>query len=145
MAYNFFPGNYNPNYGMNPYYQQMMAQQQQQAQTPQMRSSVVYTNSKDEAFNYPVAPGNSVFFINTAAKECYEKTAPLSPMDPFSFKIYDLVERVAHNGPANAPNSTSTPNEGKDTTYATKIEIGAIWGEIEGIKEKLEKELKEDV
>lgn len=144
MAYNYFPGNYNPNYGMNPYYQQVMAQQQQPAQPPQMRSSVVYTNSKDEAVNYPVAPGNSVFFINTSAKECYEKTAPLSPMDPFIFKIYDLVERVAPNGSVNAPNSPSSEKEGKDIAYATKSEIGAIWGEIEALKEKLAKEMTED-
>lgn len=140
MAYNnYYPATYNPNYGANPYYQQLVAQQQQMAQPPQIRSSVVYTNSKDEAVNCPVAPGNSVFFINTSAKECYEKTAPLSPMDPFIFKIYDLVERVASNGSANAQNSPSAEKQRKDIAYAAKEDLEAVWREIEAIKNKLTK------
>lgn len=91
-----------------PYYQQVMQQpyqqmqpmqqyQQMQAQNVQQQmvtkqNEFVRVRSKEEAKNYPVAPSNSVTFINETAPYCYVKTMGASQLDRPVFETYRLVK-----------------------------------------------------
>jgi hypothetical protein len=156
MAYgNYFPVTYQPNYygQPNPYYQQMQnpammqqnqqMQQAQQAQAQQMQqptiqqSGFVLVPSEQEARNYPVAPGNSVTFKDENAPYCYVKTMGFNQLDRPTFERYRLVKE---DGPVTAQNASTSADsvEGnKNTAYALKSDLAAIWGEIDAIKEKL--------
>lgn len=97
------------NYPMyqQPYYQQVMQQPYQQVQPMQYQqmqqqnvqqqmitknNEFVRVRSKDEAKNYPVAPGNSVTFINESSPYCYVKTMGASQLDRPVFETYRLVK-----------------------------------------------------
>jgi hypothetical protein len=156
MAYNnYYPVTYQPNYygQPNPYYQQMqnaaMMQQNQQmqptqqAQAQQMQqptiqqSGFVLVPSEQEARNYPVAPGNSVTFKDENAPYCYVKTMGFNQLDRPTFERYRLVKE---DGPVTAQNASTSADSvewDKNTAYALKSDLGAIWSEIDAIKEKL--------
>jgi hypothetical protein len=156
MAYgNYFPVTYQPNYygQPNPYYQQMQnqammqqnqqMQQAQQAQAQQMQqpaiqqSGFVLVPSEQEARNYPVAPGNSVTFKDENAPYCYVKTMGFNQLDRPTFERYRLVKEDSVVTPQNAPTSADSTESSKYTSYALKSDLGAIWSEIDAIKEKL--------
>lgn len=154
MAYNsYFPATYQPQYfGGNPYYQQMqqqqMMQQQAQQQQPQQTAQVqqspsiqqsgfVLVQSEQEARSYPVAPGNSVTFKDENAPFCYVKTMGFSQLDRPTFERYRLVKEDTPTTPQNAPTSADSTEGDKNTAYALKSDLGAIWSEIDAIKEKL--------
>lgn len=154
MAYgNYFPAPYQPNYygQPNPYYQQMqnqMMQQNQQMQNAQQQSQqmqqptiqqsgFVLVPSEQEARNYPVAPGNSVTFKDENAPYCYVKTMGFNQLDRPTFERYRLVKEDSPVTAQKAPTSADSAGESKDTAYALKSDLGAIWGEIDAIKEKL--------
>ena len=155
MAYgNYFPVTYQPNYygQPNPYYQQMqnqtMMQQNQQMQQAQQKgqqmqqpaiqqSGFVLVPSEQEARNYPVAPGNSVTFKDENAPYCYVKTMGFNQLDRPTFERYRLVKEDSHVTPQNALTSANGAEGSKDTANALKSDLGAIWGEIDAIKEKL--------
>ena len=85
---NYYPVNY-----QQPYYpaiQQMQYQQPMQVQ--QKQNEFIRVRSKEEAMNYPVAPSNSVTFINEAAPYCYVKTMGASQLDRPVFETYKLVK-----------------------------------------------------
>ena len=52
-------------------------------QPPMIQQSPVLTRVRDEAeaFNYPVAPGNTMFFIDDTAQFIYSKTMDASQLD----------------------------------------------------------------
>ena len=156
MAYgNYFPVTYQPNYynQPNPYYQQMQnpammqqnqqMQQAQQAQAQQMQqptiqqSGLVLIPSEHDARNYPVAPGNSITFKDENAPYCYVKTMGFNQLDRPTFERYRLVKEDSPATHQNAPTSADGAEGGKDTAYALKSDLGAIWSEIDAIKEKL--------
>ena len=136
MAYNnYFPVSYQPNYfgHQNPYYQQT----QQQVQPQIQQNGLVLVQSEQEARSYPVAPGNSVTFKDERGPYCYVKTMGFNQLDQPLFEKYRLVKEDA---PEIAPES-SVAKDGavadKESAYALKSDLDAIWGEIDGIKEKL--------
>ena len=156
MAYgNYFPVTYQPNYygQPNPYYQQMQnqammqqnqqMQQAQQAQAQQMQqptiqqSGFVLVPSEQEARNYPVAPGNSVTFKDENAPYCYVKTMGFNQLDRPTFERYRLVKEDSPVTAQNAHASADGVEGNKNTAYALKSDLGAIWSEIDTIKEKL--------
>lgn len=155
MAYgNYFPAPYQPNYygQPNPYYQQMqnqaMVQQNQQMQNAQQQSQqmqqptiqqsgFVLVPSEQEARNYPVAPGNSITFKDENAPYCYVKTMGFNQLDRPTFERYRLVKEDSPVTAQNAPTSANSANVDKNASYAIKSDLGAIWGEIDAIKEKL--------
>lgn len=157
MAYgNYFPVTYQPNYygQPNPYYQQMqnqaMMQQNQQMQQAQQnqpvqqmqqpaiqQSGFVLVPSEQEARNYPVAPGNSVTFKDENAPYCYVKTMGFNQLDRPTFERYRLVKEEMPSETAGTRTSADSTGGSKDTAYALKSDLGAIWGEIDAIKEKL--------
>lgn len=94
-----------PIYGqqVQPYYGQPMPQMQQMQQMPQQfiqqqmqqqmkQNEFVRVRSKEEAFGYPVAPGNSVTFVNETAPFCYVKTMGTSQLDRPTFETFRLVK-----------------------------------------------------
>ena len=156
MAYgNYFPVTYQPNYygQPNPYYQQMqqqqaMMQQNQQMQNAQQQSQqmqqptiqqsgFVLVPSEQEARNYPVAPGNSITFKDENAPYCYVKTMGFNQLDRPTFERYRLVKEDSPVTAQNATTSADSVEGDKNTAYALKSDLGAIWSEIDAIKEKL--------
>lgn len=155
MAYgNYFPVTYQPNYygQPNPYYQQMqnqaMMQQNQQMQQAQQQgqqmqqpaiqqSGLVLIPSEQDARNYPVAPGNSITFKDENAPYCYVKTMGFNQLDRPTFERYRLVKEEMPPETAGTRTSADSTGGSKDTAYALKSDLGAIWSEIDAIKEKL--------
>lgn len=92
MAYNpyFGTAGYNPGW-----FQQTAPQNQIQ------NGGFVSVRSEQEAFNYPVAPGNSITFKDEGQPYVYVKTMGFNQMELPSFKKYRLVEEENLNA---APN-----------------------------------------
>ena len=158
MAYgNYFPVTYQPNYygQPNPYYQQMQQQQAMMQQNQQMQqaqqnqpvqqmqqptiqqSGLVLIPSEQDARNYPVAPGNSITFKDENAPYCYVKTMGFNQLDRPTFERYRLVKEDSPVTHQNATTSADGTDGSKDTAYALKSDLTAIWSEIDAIKEKL--------
>lgn len=118
MAYN-----YNYPIGYQNYYPQY-----QQSYTPQQQAQnngFIRVQSENEARMYPVAPGNSVIFIDENAPFCYTKTVDTSQLDRPKFEKYRLVKEEQEE-------QTTSSN-----LYASR-------DELEQLKKDLEK-LKEDI
>ena len=114
-------------YYQNPYYGQIPDQQRQV-----MNGGFVPIPNEAMARNYPVAHGNSVTFKDENAPYVYVKTVGFSQMDVPVFEKYRLIretDSVADSGQA-MQGYTSMPNDQKD-------EIGALKGQIEGIKKDI--------
>lgn len=134
MAYNnYFPATYQPYYPQTPYQTQFqapqapqMTQQTQQAQPTQ--SGFIRVQNENEARMYPVAPGNSVTFINENAPYCYTKSVDMSQLDRPKFEKYRLVKE--EEAPAGDPAPT--------VEYAAKADLEPLWDEVNAIKERLE-------
>lgn len=139
MAYgNYFPMTYQPNYYGNPYQPQPQMMQQQRVQQPTIQQSgFVLVPSEQEARNYPVAPGNSVTFKDENAPYCYVKTMGFNQLDRPTFERYRLVKEEM---PSETPTTGENAETGKNTDYATKGDLAAIWKELNAIKEKVKAE-----
>lgn len=126
---------YNNYYPYNPYYSQpyqttnLQNQQSVQQQPQQIHNGgYVSVRSEDEARMYPVAPGNSVTFINELAPFIYKKTMGFSQFDKPIFEVFEVI-------PKKPPTSEDTDKAvKKDITYAEKSEIEALRGTIEALK-----------
>jgi hypothetical protein len=153
MAYNnYYPVTYQPNYygQPNPYYQQMqnaaMMQQNQQMQQAQQnqpvqqptiqQSGFVLVQSEQEARAYPVAPGNSITFKDESQPYCYVKTMGFNQLDRPVFERYRLVKEDSLATAQNAPASVDGA-EGKDTAYALKSDVEALWSAVKEIRAKV--------
>jgi len=83
-------------YGGYPSYQPMYQPYSQQSYSAQNQLSqnggFVRVQNENEARMYPVAPGNSVTFINENAPYCYTKSVDLSQLDRPKFEKYRLVK-----------------------------------------------------
>lgn len=136
----YFPVNY-------PYYQPMMTQPQnipqaqtvQQTQPTTQQNGFVHVQSENDARMYPVAPGNSVTFIDDNAPYCYVKTMDMSQLDRPKFEKYRLVKE--EDAPVSRQNAAEAILEAPkvNVAYALKSDLDALWGEIEAIKDKIEK------
>ena len=131
MPYNtsYFPVNYQPIY---PQYQPQVQQQQVQPQVQQ--NGFVRVQSENEARMYPVAPGNSITFIDENAPYCYTKTMDFSQLDRPKFEKYRLVkEEDAITGAQTAP----VGKVGTDIEYALKSDVDALRSDLDAIKAKM--------
>ena len=130
---------YNNYYPYNPYTQpyQVANSQMQQAVSPQPQPQQIHNGgyvsvrSEDEARMYPVAPGNSVTFINELSPFIYKKTMGFSQFDKPIFEIFEVT-------PKKPPKSEDTDNITKDITYAEKSEIEALRATIEVLKSNID-------
>lgn len=127
--------NYNNYYPYNPYFSQPYQSAAQQTQQPQQihNGGYVSVRSEDEALMYPVAPGNSVTFINELAPCIYKKTMGFSQFDKPIFEKFRVVKEEAQN----APVSEEKEKTSNDIAYAEKSEIEALQSEIKALKEEI--------
>ena len=89
---------YNPYYptGVPSYYQAQQPQVQQAA--PQNNSvMMVLVNGEEEAKNYPVGPGGSLFLMDSSNCRFYTKSVDFSGIA--TFKCYEFAERGSENSP----------------------------------------------
>ena len=129
MAYGYYP-----NYFMNPFTNmQANPQQMQTAPQPTKNADFVLVRSEEEARNYPVAYGNTVTFKDENTPYMYTKTMGASQLDRPIFEKYKLVKETAQDAPETRENVKN------DTVAIEKLqsEIGALWREINALKEKV--------
>lgn len=117
-----------------PYqYPYQQAYQQNYQQTNQIQNTgLVSVRSVEEAYNYPVAPGNSITFKDETQPFVYTKTKGFSPLEQPVFEKYRLVkveesQNVAQNPP-------KTPETGFDW----EKQINLLWQEVKALKRKIE-------
>ena len=120
-----------------PYYGQnyMGAYQNLQGgyQTPQnsYQTSFVHVQSENEARAYPVAPNNSVTFIDENKPYLYTKTADASQLGGSRFEKYRLEKE-----PTEGANSFSG-NQYNLSNFATKEQIEALESKIQALEARL--------
>lgn len=128
MAYNNYFGAYPASY------QQYQAPNYQMTSQPQpmqiQNGGFVSVRSAQEAFNYPVALGNSVTFKDETAPYIYVKTRGFSQLEEPVFEQFQLV-KVDNSQKATEPVQTT------DTEYALKSDISALKEEIDLLKKKV--------
>ena len=76
---------------------------------------------------YPVAPGNSVTFIDENAPYCYTKSVDMSQLNRPTFEKYRLVKEE------DVPSLEPT----RIAEYVEKSDLVPLWDEINAIKEKI--------
>lgn len=142
MAFNYYPSNYNPYINAYQPYQQNLQQIQPQAQTvqqPQIQNGgFISVRSAQEAFNYPVALGNSVTFKDETAPYIYVKTRGFSQLEEPVFEQFQLVKVENQQKSAEV---VPTPNEVEQkfdiNNYALKSDLEALQAEINFLKRKV--------
>jgi len=104
-----------------PYYQQ---------QPQQMATGFVSVRSIEEAFNYPVAPGNSITFKDENAPYVYTKTKGFSPLEQPVFERYRLVKeedtQSTQKQPENGVNAVRMDKSIADEIDSLKMRITAL-------------------
>lgn len=141
MAYNNgFPMNYN--YYQQPVMQQPMQvpqqapQVQQSPQYPIVQSGFVRVRDENEARMYPVAPGNSITFVNENSPYCYTKTVNMGQLDRPVFEKYRLVKE--EDTPVETQERVSGEAGVDLSKYVLKSDIAAFKGEIDAIRADIE-------
>lgn len=135
MAYNNYFGGYPASYQQyqTPNYQMPTQPQQMQIQN----GGFVSVRSAQEAFNYPVALGNSVTFKDETAPYIYVKTRGFSQLEEPVFEQFQLVKVNTAQKASETPVQAIEVREGNDTGYALKSDTAALWDEIEALKKRL--------
>ena len=128
MAYNNYFGGYPASY------QQYQAPNYQMTAQPQpmqiQNGGFVSVRSAQEAFNYPVALGNSVTFKDETAPFIYVKTRGFSQLEEPIFEQFQLV-KVDNSQKAAEPEQTTS------TEYALKSDLATLQKEIDLLKRKV--------
>lgn len=126
MAYNNYFGGYPASY------QQYQAPNYQMATQPQQiqNGGFVSVRSAQEAFNYPVALGNSVTFKDETAPFIYVKTRGFSQLEEPVFEQFQLVK-------VDNSQKVAEPAQTTSTEYALKSDISALKEEIDLLKKKV--------
>lgn len=135
----FYQSNYQPqNFQPAPPAQQPAPST---VQSPQIQQGgFVRVRDENEARQYPVAPGNSVTFIDDAVTHVFVKTMGFSPMESPRFEKYRIVkEEESAQQPQNYPQNAPQNSPVDLSQYATKAELGVILSEIDVIKKEIEK------
>jgi hypothetical protein len=121
---------YNPYFSYQYPYQQ--AVQPNYQQTNQIQSGgLVSVRSVEEAYNYPVAPGNSITFKDETQPYVYTKTKGFSPLEQPVFEKYRLVKVDENNNIAQ--NTLKSPETAPD--YEKQIKL--LWDEVNALKSKI--------
>lgn len=113
---------------------QQIQPQPQQTQQIQNGGFVAIKNEK-EAYEYPVAPGTSVTFIDEPRKHLYIKTVGLNMFDKFEFRKFLITEEAVQDQETAADsgnNDYSVDIEGLRAGYEElKKEIAGLRRQIE--------------
>lgn len=151
MAYNnYFPATYQPfQYQQYQQYPQYQNFQQMPQQLPQMNNfqngnssqmqiqngGFVSVHSIQEAFNYPVAPGNSVTFKDENSPYIYVKTKGFSQLEEPIFKKFRLIEE--NDTQPQESTTTVTEQAVNYADFAKQADVTALWGEIDALKKQI--------
>lgn len=115
---------------------------------PMQNNGAIRVTNEQEARNYPVAPGNSVLFIDSTQPYLYAKTMSLSQFDPPRFEKFRLVreEDTATPSPipsGNAPTGASAGAQARESggavQYVPRKDFDALRAKIEAIEEYIAK------
>ena len=140
MAFNNgFPMNYSQMY--YPQYQQPQQMQQAtqiQAQYPATQGGFVRVRSENEARMYPVAPGNSVTFIDETGPYCYCKTVNMGQLDRPIFEKYRLVKEEDATQPVEARDKPVEAQAVDLSNFIIKQDFDAVKRDIDAIKQDIE-------
>ena len=99
----------------------------------------VHIPSENDARNYPVAPGNSVTFINDNAPYCYTKTMGFSQFDAPVFRKFKIIEETASE-PQKCPSESVSNEQPSNALKELKSEIEALQTRIEAIERRTKNE-----
>lgn len=119
MPYNYY----------QPYYQQYQPYSNNQQPQQIQNGGFVSVRSAQEAFNYPVALGNSVTFKDETAPYIYVKTRGFSQLEEPIFEQFQLVKVD------NAQKQETAQAETAE--YALKSDVLALKEEIDFLKKKV--------
>ena len=87
-----------------------------------------YYATRDEAINWPIAPGNMLTFKDPDGKHYYEKSLGWSPYEGVMFKEFTIKEDVLPQAPEQAPAPASNPEveDLKKDIYDLKDQIAEL-------------------
>lgn len=138
MALNYYPTNYNPYINAYQPYQQMQPQAQTVQQPQIQNGGFISVRSAQEAFNYPVALGNSVTFKDETAPFIYVKTRGFSQLEEPVFEQFQLVKVETQQKTAETVPITNEVEQKFDiNNYALKSDLEALQSEINFLKKKV--------
>lgn len=120
MPYNYY----------QPYFQQYQPYSANQQPQQIQNGGFVSVRSAQEAFNYPVALGNSVTFKDETAPYIYVKTRGFSQLEEPVFEQFQLVK-------VDNSQKVAEPEQITSTEYALKSDLSALQQEIELLKKKI--------
>lgn len=127
--YNNFPATYQPMF--QPQYPVMQTPQQNVQPAAQQQGGITWVQGEAGAKSYLVAPNTTVQLWDSEDKVIYLKSADASGMP--SMKILDYTIR----GDANTPSPSATE-------YATKSDLDALKGQIDGLRMRIGKLAKKE-
>ena len=125
-------------------FQQQIQQPQQQMtqQYPTVQGGFVRVRNENEARMYPVAPGNSITFIDEMAPYCYTKTVNMGQLDRPVFEKYRLVKEddsgMSQTIATQAEKQPEIAPMPDMSIYATKDDIAAFRADLESIRTDME-------
>lgn len=120
MPYNYY----------QPYYQQYQPYSSNQQPQQIQNGGFVSVRSAQEAFNYPVALGNSVTFKDETAPYIYVKTRGFSQLEEPIFEQFQLVK-------VDNSQKVAEPEQTANAEYALKTDITVLQNEIDLLKKKI--------
>lgn len=141
--YNAYPSPYQNPYYPQPTYQTVQPMQpayqtaaapvaaQQSIQPPMQNGGFVQVRSFEEVRGWPIAPGNTVTFIDETRTHMYTKTAGYNQLEAPVITSY-LIVREGDNNPAQ---SASDEKTGADIPYALKDDVAALAGVVRDVND----------
>ena len=107
-------------------------------QQPQ-QASFIRVQSEAQAREWPIAPGNSMTFIDDNSPYCYTKSMGMSQFDIPVFKRFKLIEEPIENNQKKQEEPSDSPQVNL-SEYMTKAEFEPF----KVLLERIEKELYEN-
>lgn len=127
MAFNNFYAGYNT---YQPYSGYQQFNNSIQPTTQIQNGGFVSVRSAQEAFNYPVALGNSVTFKDETAPYIYVKTRGFSQLEEPIFEQFQLVK-------VDNSQKAAEPEQAASQEYALKSDLTALQEEFDLLKKKV--------
>lgn len=127
MAYTGFPATYPQYY---PQYSQM-SPTPMSGTTPQQNNGMIWIQGIESAKAFQVAPNSTVVLWDSEQQCCYIKSADASGMP--SMRILDYTIR------SEAPRTAQNALYGNNTDIPTRQDLNAMQGQIDALKEQIER------
>ena len=127
MAYTGFPVTYPQYY---PQYQQITPAQMT-GSSPQQNNGMIWIQGIESAKAFQVAPNSTVVLWDSEQQCCYIKSADASGMP--SMRILDYTIR------SEAPRTAQNALYGNNTDIPTRQDLNAMQGQIDALKEQIER------